>query len=45
MEILKYPGETAYEGTDLRSLRVYYGIRHKSVMPHLAKKLSIPLKD
>ena len=41
----KCPQEAAYTGSDLRSLRVHYGTRHKAVMPHLAAKMNIPLKD
>ena len=41
----KCPQDTAYTGSDLRTLRVHYGTRHKAVMPHLAAKMNIPLKD
>ena len=41
----KCPQDAAYTGSDLRSLRVHYGTRHKAVMPHLAAKMNIPLKD
>ena len=40
----KCPQEGAYVATELRSLRTHYGTRHKAVMPHLAKKLNIPLE-
>jgi hypothetical protein len=41
----KCPLENAYSGMDLRSLRIHYGTRHKAVMPHLAKKLNVPLEE
>ena len=41
----KCPNDSAYEGADLRTLRVHYGTRHKAVMPHLAKHLNISLRD
>ena len=41
----KCPQDSAYTGSDLRTLRVHYGTRHKAVMPHLAAKMNISLKD
>ena len=37
--------ENGYTGSDLRSLRLHYGTRHKAVMPHLAKKLNVTVDE
>lgn len=39
----KCPADNQYTGSDLRTLRIHYGTRHKAVMPLLAKRLDIPL--